>query len=265
MNELELIATAKKGGNKGSTALNTLWTMHEDFMRTTHDFGPLGMKHGRSARSPLARPYEDFLYEIFMTFRNAVRLFDPAAGVSFRTFLANKMRWDAKSVIRGSRKKVTLETGEQVDVTIVDYDVLQSALQRSKHSSRPMDEEDYATSDCDSGFDSDSFDEIEEQAKIDDAVSSLPNDCDSLSGSYTMGKGNPARDKAHRILNLFPAGSRKRSVLDTYLRLAAHNSESPTVREIGDELGCSGANVSTLMKGIRSTLEENGITWLSAA
>lgn len=277
MDELELIMTAKMGGDMGQKALETLWKMHEGFMRSAHNFGPLGMRHDGAVRSKYAVNFNKFMFEIFETFRNAVRLFDPAAGASFRTFLRHKMKWDAMSYIRSAQKKVTLRNGEQVPVTSINYEDLMAAMERSKHNVKITDEENLASdldrlnTDCDNNNanrnldDDTAYDIIQQDALINDAVRDLPADKEDLVGSYTMGKHSPARDKIRLILSLFPVGSRKREMLVTYLKLAKHNGEDPTVREIGEAMGCTGANVSLQMSDIRKIVADNGITRLSAA
>lgn len=277
MNELDLINAAKKGDIRATA---NLWYLHEKFMKATHDYGLLGKLCDRWTRSRYSCDFDEISDEIYMTFLDAIRLYDANMGASFRTFLGNKMRWDAKSYIRRQTPHVTLKTGERVPVTMVNYEKLMECLERLKNHEE-LDDLDCTESDehdpsklVNNGKGKNPKKEEPSEdlkrAKKDETINLKTAAIDAYKkGDYfidpnTTDEGAAARYKVRHILSLFKEGDTARKVLEAYLKLADFYGEDPSVREIGEELGCSGANVSGHMQKIRRLLQNNGITRLSA-
>lgn len=263
-----LITMAKQGNNDATLEL---WDRVSDIVENTHEHGRVGTRHSRSVRSKYALSFRETSGELYFTFLKCIEDYDASRGASFTTYLSYKVKMFAKDQLRKNKKKVTIK-GEKADVKFVSYEGLQERLNNDQ--SGATEDEENLIADIDSSrlgldmADSENADnryasseEIsEEDAELNDTAKDLPSERTYLLGSYSMGRRDLAKEKVGEMLNVFDDGSRKKEVLATYLKMARHFGEAPTVREMGEELGVTGALVSHYMVEIRKDLARAGIT-----
>lgn len=268
----ELVALAK-GNNYDATM--ELWNRVSASVKNTHEYGKVGTRCSRGARSKYAASFEEMSGELYLVFLKCVENYDASRGASFETFLNFKVKMFAEDQIRNNRKKVTRK-GEKMDVRFVSYEKLQNLLDGDKGGKTEDEENLGANIDC-SRLDLDKTDAAvngsdctdryntlpegisEEDAELSDTAKTLPNGRTYLLGAYKMGRHDLTKEKVNEIMDIFETGSREMEVIETYIRLARHTGETPTVREVGKELGIEGAAVSARMKVIRKALDKAGI------
>lgn len=230
--ELALIEAAKAGDSKAEARL---WDMHEAAMRKVHDFGRTGTKCGKGIRSKFAQTFEEAMYDVYSTFKDAVRLYRPDGGASFRTFLTQKLRYAALDRIKAATP--TCKLGEEsVEVQTISWDELIETT-----GIEDSDDADYTSEEL-----------VQTQTGL-------------YSDGAQAGAQNPSHLKVQKMLSLYPAQSSKRKLLEAYLICADLCDGKPRTADICEMVGCTKQNYSIQMHAIARDMQNHGITLISKA
>ena len=204
-NVMNLINAAKNGN---MDAMSELLCLHMSYIRKVHNYGPDGFNGS-------VRYENDFYHlsgEIFEAFRNAVRLYNPAKGASFKTFLGQKLRFAALDRIRKS----------EAEPVIAESSVTESEDSEDSRELSPSENLNYQDYKFDLyGVDEEAEDRQEEEAQ----------------------------KKVCRLLQLFPEGSRQHQYITCTLELCQDGK--PHTKEICEAMGCTRQNLYIIQKQIR--------------
>lgn len=265
------LITAAKAGD--ANAINDLWNLNAELVEKTHEHGKLGTWKPKELRSKYAKPFNKISGKLYMVFLKCIEDFDANRGMKFSSYLSYKVQMFALDEIRAKSKKITRK-GETMEISFVSYEALQGCIDNSQdcitedeenlsvdtnNSSLNLDKTEAEAEVCSMPTQADII--SEDDAELNETAKQLTSGRRYLQGTYKMGYRDPAKEKVNEIINLYTEGTRQREVLETYLKMSDLTGEDPTVREMGEEIGVTGALVSHYMKNIRKDVNKNGISY----